>query len=494
MSRNEENMNAFVSAFINESESTETLNGMKCKKTTKSDLLDLFAVIGGLRNATDREIQTKFAKAWAENKTLAMKMIFYARDVREGLGERNVFRACLKWLVKNAPSSLIAIAGLIPEYGRWDDVYPLLDQSEDSELKMVTKAIIVNQFKKDMEDAIGGKPISLLAKWLKSTNTSSKESRRLGKLTANVLGLDVRSYRKALSKLRHHIDVTERKMSANKWEEIKYSNVPSIAMKNYNIAFKRHDEKRFSHYLEDVKNGKSKINASAVFPSDVYRYWERHSDDMEAVNLQWSNLPNYVEGENQALVMADVSGSMEGLPMATSVSLALYFAERNKGCFKDIFITFSERPEFVKINGNNIGEKFKNIEKSRWGMNTNLCLALQKILDISKENNVPPQDMPKSLIIISDMEFDVSVRGSFLIEQVKEDFRKSGYEVPKIIFWNVNSLKDTFHAQKNDENILLVSGHSPSVFKSILSGKQKDPYEYMLEILNRPRYEKINIW
>ena len=491
----------FVNALRKEDNYTFTENGAIALKSTESALVDLFGQIGAMRNRTDADIEAAFSKAFAEDRLLATKMAFYARNIRGGLGERRAARVVFNFLAKVHPDVMRKNIQYVPLFGRYDDLYEFVGTPVENDMW----ALIKEQWSLDIDNMKNNKPISLLAKWLKSVNTSSDESNRLGKLTAKNLGLSEKEYRKTLSALRRYLDVTEVKMSHNQWSDINYAGVPSRAMSVYRNAFRKHDEDRFNAYIESVSKGESKINASTLFPYDIIEKMQLRTGwngNYLAVNHydkvfeeQWKAFPNYIEGENNVLVMADTSASMMGRPMATSVGLAIYFAERNHGVFKDVFMTFSSRPSFVQLKGNTLYEKIKCIPSIV--ANTDLEAAFRLILNTAINNNLTAEDIPKSLIVISDMEFDSATYGSSRHETFYESmanmYRQHGYEMPNVIFWNVNSRHNVFQVTSKYKGVQLASGQSPSVFKSILNNIGKTPYEAMLSVLNDPMYDCITV-
>lgn len=314
---------SFLNNLEIETSITETENGGRALSSTGDGLLNLFAVLGALRSRPHDVIE-KFDDAYNEDADLATKMVFYGRDVRGGLGERTVARLMLHRLAEINPSVVNCNIQNIVQYGRWDDLFVLFDtECENAMLNTIS-----TQLSADLIAMREDKPVSLLAKWMPSINTSSRNTVALAAKLVRALEMTPATYRKTLSKLRRYIDVVEVKMSANEWEKINYEHVPSKAMSNYNGAFENHDSVRFLNYLNDVKEGKAKINASTLYPYDIIEKL-RCRDNLDTCDLQWKALPNYVEGDNNFLVMADVSGSMMGRPMATSVGLAIYFAERS---------------------------------------------------------------------------------------------------------------------------------------------------------------------
>ena len=359
--------NKFVEAMETEVAWKLTENGLDALNTAFDANLDLFATIGALRSRSDEEIANKFMKAYTEQPLTAMKILFYARDIEEGLGERRVFRIGLKWLAYNRTKDVIANIENIAKYGRYDDLYELVGtHAEQAAFNFITA-----QLAKDLKDKAEEKPISLLAKWLKSINTSSAESSRLGKLTAKHLKLSEKNYRKTLSSLRNYIDVLEKKMSKNDWEKVDFNTVPGGAMKKYSKAFYRHEENRYKEYLEALKSGKkitvvkddgtvvekeAKINTKNLYPYEIIEKYDpsvlaygnvEFRPELEAM---WNGLKDWINGEVcNTIVIADTSGSMRGRPMATSIGLGIYFAERNTGPFHNKFMTFSSEPSWINL-------------------------------------------------------------------------------------------------------------------------------------------------
>lgn len=490
--------NKFLSFLQKETNITYTENGATALKTTNSSLLDLFGTIGSLRARDESEIERLFSAALAEDTLLATKMAFYARNIRGGLGERRTFRVILKYLATLAPEIVIKNFDAIALLGRYDDFYTLVDTPVEEAMWTYLK----EQFTLDLGNYHANEPISLLAKWLKSVNASSDDTTRLGKLTAKRLGLSEKAYRQTLSKLRKYIDVTEVKMSGQNWSEIAYGHVPSRAMFIYHKAFKAHDEEGFTNYLNAVIKGEAKVNASTLYPYDILEQLglsERNSNFSfhhydALLEEQWKSLPNYVTGEQNVLVMADTSGSMRGRPIHSSIGLALYFAERNKGAFKDTFMTFSSRPSLIKVKGNTLYDKIKCIPAIV--ENTDLEAAFNLILTVAVKNKLSTDELPASLVIITDMEFDFATtsRGNWTFyDSMVKNYAAHGYAMPNVIFWNVNSRNDVFQVTSNYKGVQMASGQSPSVFKSILANIGKTPYDAMLSVLNDPMYDLITV-
>lgn len=492
----------FVNALKKETNITYTENNATALKSTYFALVDLFAQIGSFRGRSESEIEHAFSKAFTEDKLLATKMAFYARNIRGGLGERRVFKVIMSFLAKIYPEVAIKNVEHIPTFGRYDDLYEFVGTKVEDAMWNVIKT----QWISDIRNMRKSQPISLMAKWLGSVNTSSKRSIRLGKLTAKKLGLTETKYRKLCSQLRKYLNVVEVKMSNKDWENIQYSTVPSKAMSNYRNAFKKHDKDGFDKFISSVEKGEEKINASTLFPYDIlekmgleYGYgWRKESNFKfskydKVLEEQWKALPNYVEGEQNILIMADTSGSMSGRPIHTSIGLAIYFAERNHGVFHNKFITFSSRPSFVELNGKTLYEKIKCVPAIV--ENTNLEKAFKLVLDTAIQNRLSQEDMPKSFCIISDCQFDsqtTDYRMTWHDAMVKM-YNQHGYTMPNIIYWNVRSPRDTFQVTSDYKGVQLYSGQSPSVFKTIIRNLGRTPYEAMLDTLNNPIYDCITV-
>lgn len=460
---------------------TFTENDALTYKSTQSKVLDFFSMGGALRTRTPEEIEKFLSQALAEDKLLAIKCLFYLRDVRGGQGERRTFREALKILSNTYPQDAQKLLPLIPEFGRWDDLF-YLNNVDIS--KLISKQI--------KEDIKSDHP-SLISKWLPSENSKSKKTKELARKVRSYLGYSSKRYRTLLTYLRTKIKIIEAKMSSNKWNKIDYESVPSKSAMIYKDAFKKHDQERYEKYLESVAKGKKKINTSTLFPYEIVR--QARKEDNETLNALWKNLPDYTKGNDKALVVADVSGSMNhsnnGLPMNISISLAMYFAERNKGIFNNKFITFSARPELQNIKGNTLNQKIRNLEEAHWDMNTDVQAVFDLILDTAVENQVKKEDMPKTIYIISDMEFDQATRDNQKtnFEIIKQKYKEAKYDIPILVFWNVDSRQNNVPITQNEKGVILVSGASPTIFKMVM--ERKTPYEFMLSVLNSKRYKCI---
>lgn len=473
----------FLDRLTAETNKTTTENGAVAYKTTGSACLDFFALGGAKRNNPDAAVEL-FKKAFAEDKQTAVRTLFYIRDVRGGQGERQIFRRCLSWLYTGWPTVFQQVVKYCAEYGRWDDILPYCNVP-------TVQTLVTEQLRADNEN---DRP-SLLAKWMPSENTSSKKTRELARDWQRVLEMKPAQYRKLLSGIRKKIGLLEQQMSANQWEAIQYDKLPGQAFRKHTKAFERHDKERFTEFINRAKNVKVSegekplIKTNTIYTYEVFDMVQRgRLDEADAV---WANLPDYAVGD--ALVMADTSGSMHGRPMSISVSLALYFAEHNKGFFHNKFMTFSAQPELLGVNGNTLQEKLQDIETSHWDINTDFNLAMDTILRAAQ--GCPVEEVPKVLYVISDMEFDMAQNKSWgkpttPYHAAKERWDAAGIPMPTLVFWNVNSHQDQVPTV-NEEGVVLISGSSQSTFRYAVNGES--PMEFMNKVVNGDRYKQIVI-
>lgn len=507
-------VNAVKKTLDNELNVSITENGAVGFRTTGKELLDLNFAVASLRKMSDEEVAKRFMKAFVEDKLLAMKWLFYARDIRGGLGERRLFRVVLAELVKSNPEMVVPVINLIPEYGRYDDMWCLLDNDESAK---VVYQVIDKQLEKDWEGMAAKKPISLIAKWMPSINASSEKTKEYGKKLCKALGMTEREYRKALSKLRKYLDVVEVKMSDKNWSEIKYEAVPSRANLIYNNAFLRNDEARRREYLGQLEKGETKINASTLFPHDIVHKYGRNLSRQDAtIEGLWKALPDTVQGCGNTIVVVDGSGSMttcvdynSGVTaLEVANALAIYFAERSSGQFKDKYITFSENPQLVDMSkGKTLRDKLQIAYSHNEVANTNIEAVFELILTAAVRNKMSQDDLPKNILIVSDIEFDSCATCSYvqrdawgyyrkvapdqkLFEAIAKKYANAGYKMPRLVFWNVNSRTGTIPVKENDLGVALVSGFSVNVAKMVMSG-QTDPFECLLETLNSERYAPV---
>lgn len=498
---------------------TETTNGMTAYVSTLNAVLDLFSKGSSLRSASIEDIERHVMNALNEDKQLALRCLFYLRDIRgEGQGERRVFRIGLRYLAQNNIDSFIKsdIIKQIPTYGRWDDIFSLFGISSKIDDEIIR--LLDSQLKSDINSLLENpNQVSLLAKWMPSCNTSSKETRALAKKIYKSLHISEKQYRKMLSKLRKQIDIIETRLS-NKDYTFDYSKIPSNANMKYRKCFERNDMERFVKHnqkvAEAIKNpvmydccSLPKDNVATLYPYEIVEKIinNRHMNEMERLRYDnmWKQLPDYF-GENSKnknwMTVVDTSGSMLGwrnpTPMSVAISLGIYIAEYNTGIFKDKYVTFSTRPCLIDIkNDCDISGKVHQIFENSIISDTNIEAVFELLLNTAVKNNMPKEEMPEGIFIISDMQFNSAVedgRNPAAYDMIKEKYAKAGYTVPKIIFWNVaQNDNGNLPVTKHENGAILVGGCKPGLFEMILSGK--NPEDFMKSVLNGERYSSLEL-
>ena len=494
-------MNEFLNAMKNDFNYGYTENGGIKHKSTMNKVLDMFAMGGAMRNRSEDDIITMFASAYDEDATLALRCLFYLRDIRGGQGERRFFRICIKWLATENPQEVENLIPQIAEYGRYDDLFELFGTPcEPAMVGYVCHIIHKN------ED-------HLIYKWMPSINASSRNTKERGRKFAREFDMTEREYRKMLTEGRKACHLVESLMSQNHWDQIAFDKLPSRAGLLYKNAFMRREETK-DRYAAFMGNKETKVNAGVLNPVDIahqiFNHGSRVSDtERQAWQKYWDNLKDYYCGrEEPGIAVVDVSGSMYGQPIEAAVSMGAYIAERGKGPFRNHFITFSANPELVEFSGADIYDKFMRAYRADWGMNTNIEAVFEMLLDTARRHHTRKEDMPKTLYIFSDMEFDQALisgarsrdrwggyartlnRGQIdtVIEAQASRWRQYGYEIPRVIFWNLDARHENIPAL--GDKFSYVSGFSMNMVECILSGK--DGIALMLEKLNSPRYLTIS--
>lgn len=493
-------MNTFMNGLQNTSNYAVTENGALAHKTTRSAVYDMFALGGAYRKRNDEDCILLFKNALEENETLALKCLFYLRDCRGGQGERRFFRVCYKWLAQKHADVARRNFELISEYGRYDDViYALIGTPLEND----ALEFIKNQLALDLEC----KTPSLLAKWLPSENASAVKTKKMGNIIREYLGMTHREYRKTLSILRERINLLERLMSANRWDEIEFDKIPSKAGLIYKNAFARRDiiAKKYEAF---AKSEDTKVNASTLYPYDVvhkavegtrgwgYSFRDMSDTDRAMVEKYWENLPDYLEGKPcKMMCVVDTSGSMTGseasAPINVAIGLGMYCAERIGGPFKNHYISFSSRPQLIKIEGVDFVDKVRRIYKTNLCENTDLVKTFRMLKEIAL--TAKPEDIPETIVVISDMQIDCGSRfyGSNVateMESMRREWEKAGLKMPKLVYWNVEA-RGAANFLDDGPNVTYVSGCSPVIFQQVISGVTG--YELMLKKLESARYEAI---
>lgn len=476
----------------------KTENGAITLESTKNPVLDFFFHITAMRDEEDLDrIINLFENAYNYDKLTTFKLLFYLRDIRRGQGERRLFRILLIHFTNAHPSDtawLCAHIDIIPNiFGRWDDVVYLMCNTINREIKTACITFIARQLKFDWEGIKSNKPISLMAKWLPSENASNVTTKTYARILAQALCLSPRQYRQKLSVLRKYLNIVETNITKGTYDNIDYSKVPSKAHLKYHKAFNTKDAERYNAYKNALINNKTKVNSRVLYPYEIYQAMTT-TNDKTILEEIWKNLPDYVDNI-QGLVVADTSGSMQGRPMAVALSLAVYIGERNKcKAFKDCCFTFSRKAKFHYFG--NISSAWSKFNKIKTGdcANTNLMDVFKQLLKKGVDNNIPDEEMPRILIIISDMEFDYACSNNdkTSFNQIKEMYKEKGYSLPNIVYWNVNSRHNHVDVTYDTRNVLLLSGCSPAILTYALNGGS-DMMEPIRNICNSERYSFIKI-
>ena len=496
-------MNKLLENLKEESTHAITANGGATYNTTKNAVADLFALGSAYRQRTDEDCILLFKKAFAEDSTLAMKCLFYLRDIRGGQGERRYFRVVMRWLAQTYPDFVERNFNFIPIMGRWDDFYYFVG----TPLEKQAFAFMYKQLALDVQS----KTPSLLAKWLKSCNTSSAESRKLGEKTRAAFRMTAKQYRKTLSVLRERLNIVERLMSAGHWELIEWDKIPSRAGFIYRNAFARHDLEQ--KYEEFIKSSDTKVNADTLYPCDVVHQALNCCEKMDnlnriTINKYWDNLHDYFQNATfDGIAVVDTSGSMTSgsgiLPIDVAISLGIYCAEKcNKNSpFYGHYISFSSIAKLVPVEGVDFVDKVQRIQDNCIVENTNIQSVFDLILNTAKKNHLAQKDLPSNVIIISDQNFDKAtcepwwydrhydVKYSSDMEAIAQQFIRAGYKCPNLVFWNVNAFNDTI-PMKMENGITFVSGNSPVAFEMLMFGKTA--WDLIIEKLNSDRYKDIH--
>ncbi|KAK5584534.1 hypothetical protein RB653_006146 [Dictyostelium firmibasis] len=457
------------------------------------------------RGLEQEELNQLLSQSWEVSPLDTLKLVFQLRDCRGGKGERNLFQQSLVWMNQVSPSTVEKNFKHVPEFGSWKDVVQLIGTN----VEPLALESITTQLKKDSETLLKDQEkakISLAAKWAPteghSDPTSSKACKKIALLLSTNKSTAKKDYRKNyLVPLRKHLDVVERKMSANQWNEINYSKVPSRCMKLQRKAFERHEPTLFAEYVESLKKGETKINAKQLFPHEVIREYLKGVAKDDILEEQWKVLEQEVRklgSLKDCLSLVDVSGSMSGQPMEVSIALGILISSVTAPPFKDLVITFHETPTFHKIIGDSLHDKVKNLSSAPWGCSTNFNRAFQMILEKAIENKLPQADMPKKLFVISDMAFD-SADGSYSNkgnhEAMLDQYKDAGYEPPQMIYWNVNGASGcTPVGDGNAKGVGLISGFSPSILKAVIeTGEMSNitPKDLMEAAINDKRYSDL---
>lgn len=469
---------------------TLTENGMATNSSSLNEVVDLFYTIGAMRGQDKQRLIAKFLAAFHTDSTRSMKILFWVRDIRGGAGERQIFRDIIKYLADNYTNSLKKNLKYIPEYGRWDDLLSLENTKlESAAFHLIKEAI-----------SEGG---TLAEKWMPRKGKTASKLRKY-------MGVTPKEYRKLLV---NGTSVVETLMCAKRWKDIDFSKIPSLASARYQKSFLKNAEKTYRDYIDQLKEGKTKINASAVYPYDVVK--SLNSGNFEVANEQWKALPDYLKDTNEMILpMVDTSGSMAVAAgnnknvscMDIAVSLGLYISERNEGLFKNAFLTFSSNPKLQYLSGS-LKDRYTQLYQADWGMNTNIKAAFDMILKQAVKHKLNQSEMPDKILILSDMQFDSAINNNRYYgrnnpgdmwnptaqELIEEMYAEAGYKVPKIVYWNIQSRNGDIPVKFDKDGTALISGFSPAIMTSILGSDDFSPISIMDKTILSDRYAQIEV-
>ena len=534
---------AFWGKLNNESVKTDlgyTENGALAYNTSGSKLVDFDFNTSSMRQASKEEIVENFAKVYTSGKERAMRYLFYVGDIREGKGERHIFNEVMSYLADTKPELVKAVLPLIPEYGRWDEVVNLVT----SPVRDDVIALIKDQMEKDMEAASKDEAISLCAKWLPSINATNKDTIKKALIISQALGMDKKTYRKTLSMLRDRLNIIEKALAEKNVEKLVEMQESLTSKQNYKYkeALMRLMPEERKLYFDKVLKGEAKFNVDVLEPYEIYfryrdelkiDYWSRDKKSKGtdlSFETMWKMLPNKVEDGKGVLVIRDGSGSMtSGIPgtnkgqiLDVASALTVYFAEHAKGGFHDKFITFSSKPEVVDMTAcDTLADKIRLLNTYDDCSNTNLEATFDLLLKTAIDNKMTQEELPKNLLIVSDMQFDMATahrsywgsRGSddgwneTLFDSIRKKFEAAGYEIPRLIFWNVNAQKTTIPEIKNELGLVLLSGYSKNIMEMICEDNfeieivnekgekevvQLSPEEVLENKINSERYDAVS--
>lgn len=474
----------FVDALRQEDQLTE--NGMATNSTSLNACVDLFFNIGAMRGQDKTRLIATFSKAFNEDPKRALKLLFWARDVRGGAGERQVFKDILIYLAENHDLALKNNLQYVSEYGRWDDLLALVGTYlEKDALTLISIALT-------------GQGNQLCAKWMPRKGQVAEKLRHF-------MQMSPKQYRKTLVNM---TNVVETKMCAKEWDTIEFGKLPSVASARYQKAFGKNAYESYSAYIASLVKGEAKINAGAVYPYDITK--SLNHGNAAVANEQWKALPNYLEGANDMILpVVDVSGSMSSPAggsktvtcMDVAISLGLYISERNEGPFKDAFITFSSTPQLQVLSGT-LSDRYTQMANSDWGMSTNLEATFKLILDQATKHNLSQDEMPNKVLILSDMEFNAATGGGgwrneggkwtpTAQQMIEKMYNDAGYKVPQIVYWNIQSRNGGIPVAFDTQGTALVSGFSPAIMTSLLGGDIESPQQIMDKTILSERYARI---
>lgn len=494
-------------------------NGALEYDTTGSALVDFNARVTEFRNAEASVITDAARKAFEENPVKFVKLIFQIGDIREGRGERHTFNVCMDWLVANHPSVAGEVIALIPEYTRWDYLVRLTVSEDEVIAKNATK-LVVKQFEADravIQNAKDGESvaISLLAKWMPSLQTKKEQDKEVVRHLLRTLHMQEREYRKTLSQMRSYLNIIEKSLTLKDYDTIDMEKMSAKQQLRYSSCLERVMAKQRHDYIQAVLRGEKKMNTTILNPLEIVHEYIKnnrnfqgteYNEDMEAI---WSLIPDTTSGNGNTLVIRDGSGSMtasigagsKATMLEAASAMAIYCAEHMQGAFHNMFITFSSHPEIVDLSDcPSLSDKLNRLVRFNDCSNTDLEATFDLVLDIAVKNGLSQEEIPSYLMILSDMEFDAARRAyshydwkrhqfvddgcsrDMLFDIIRKKWQTAGYDMPTLVFWQLNGKRTIFPEIDAKNGIIFLSGFSTSELELVMAGKYETVEEVDEEI------------
>lgn len=500
---------ALEKATINLNKTT-TWNGDTSYTTTNDPRLDLF-FSGLVRMCNDDKLNNMVSLSWSKYPEDTVKLIIHSRDCRSGKGEKKVSYSAMLWLRKNKPLTYIMNLSKFLEYGCFKDLLQLAALAQTHNLEplgadenYIELELLAEYLKDDIEkyNKYGEKShISLASKWAPSEGKHFDINYGFVEELLGIIYPEItlkeskKKYRKMLSTLRSHLNIIEKLTTEGKWDKIEYEKVPSKAHRLLRKAFLKHAPNEYGEYLNNLKLGKVKINITGTHPHELVKTYLFNNQNIdETIEGQWKALVDRVKEKgslSNTIAISDVSGSMtcnNSLPLSVSIALGILIAQCSSGIFNNKLISFSESPQIHSLKGDNLRELISYTERMDWGMRTNLDAVFNLLLNMANLTNLDSNNMIKNIVIISDMQFDSAVFDKKLtcFQRARKSFTDAGYELPRVVFWNVNGTIESIPVQTHDSGSILVSGFSSELLKDLIeNGFNTDPIGFLLSVISK---------
>lgn len=456
-------------------------------------------------------LKNTFAKMYDSNPLWARRLAFASYNIRGGNGNRSHFRVALRYMVNNDLEYVIKNWQHIPHFGRWDMLIELHEMLEDVNSRSafdlqntIVRYCAYNLATEYKNFSDGNPQNSLIAKWMPSHSTKKKYHKKFVTLLIKELfgsynAQNEKRYRKMLTEMRNELRIVETFMSNNNWREVSFENLPGVALRKYIKAWERHLPTEWQNYLQDVEDGKKSMNATTIDFVEMFKVAVKRNTygftalDKTPANAMWENR-NKASGMTFVPVV-DMSGSMYsdrmgGLPLATAMTVGLHVAEMNVGDFHNVLFTFAETPKVVRVQDEQtFSQKLNALFNSRVGYSTNLYRVFELYLNTAKRSDVKIEDLPKGILVVSDMEVSMGDKsGENVWNKIEKMFAKEDMPMPHMVWWNATTNSKAVVKAFN-KHCTVVSGSSPTLLRYIAYGD--DPLDAVIKIVNDPMYEMI---